>query len=114
MRRYQLGMPVFRALGGVARIEPEGLRHMLQRDRTAVVFDAGGGNIRGARALTAGEVKAAKDDGRLPMEDHHARIIVVGDDVAQTRAAAGAIAHEAFDNVSFLASDRRAAARDNR
>jgi rhodanese-related sulfurtransferase len=113
VRRYQLGMPVFRALGGVAQIEPEGLSYVLERDRTTVVFDAGGGKVRGARALTAGDVKAAKDDGRLPMEDHHARIIVIGADAGQARAAAAAIAHEAFDNVSFLASDGRAAVRDD-
>ncbi|MFL5405331.1 MAG: rhodanese-like domain-containing protein [Myxococcales bacterium] len=114
VQRYELGMPVFRALGGVAQIEPEGLRYMLERDRTTVVFDAGGGNVPGARALTADEVKAAKDDGRLPMEDHHARIIVVGGDTAQARAVAIAIAHEAFDNVSFLAGKGRAVVRDGR
>ena len=103
VRRYQLGMPLWRALGRVQQIEPEGLRYILDHDRTAVVFDAGGGDVPGARALGAHDVKAAKDDGRLPMEDHHARIIVVGTDAARARAVAAAIAHEAFDNVSFVA-----------
>jgi len=40
MRRYQLGIPVWRALGGVTEIEPEGLRYVLREDSTAVVIDA--------------------------------------------------------------------------
>src|SRR5439155_1121888 len=34
IRRYQLGIPVWRALGGVTQIEPEGLRTVLANDRT--------------------------------------------------------------------------------
>lgn len=40
VRRYQLGIPVWRALGGVTEIEPAGLRYVLENDRTAVVIDA--------------------------------------------------------------------------
>jgi hypothetical protein len=50
-----------------------------------------------------GEVKKAKDDGRLPMEDHNTRIIVFGRDEAQAKAVAEAIAREAFHNVSYFA-----------
>jgi len=39
VRRYQLGIPVWRALGGVTEIEPEGLRYVLREDSTAVVID---------------------------------------------------------------------------
>ena len=49
-----------------------------------------------------GEVKAAKDDGRLPMEDHNTRIVVFGRDSEQARAVAEAIAREAFHNVCFF------------
>ena len=47
------------------------------------------GSLRGARNIPrslvlegkdVGEVKRAKDDGRLPMEDHNTRILVVGPD----------------------------------
>lgn len=48
-------------------------------------------------------MNAAKDDGRLPMEDHNARIIVFGSNAADARAVADAIAGEAFHNVSFVA-----------
>jgi rhodanese-related sulfurtransferase len=49
-----------------------------------------------------GEVKRAKDDGRLPMEDHNTRILVVGRDAADARYVAEALAREAFHNVSYF------------
>ena len=49
-----------------------------------------------------GEVRQAKDDGRLPMEDHNTRIVVFGRDGAQARVVAEAVAREAFHNVAFL------------
>jgi rhodanese-related sulfurtransferase len=54
-----------------------------------------------------GELKAAKDDGRLPMEDHNTRIIVFGRDAQQARAVAEAIAREAFHNVSYFDGELR-------
>ena len=48
-----------------------------------------------------GEVRLAKDDGRLPMEDHNARIFVVGDDGPAARFVAEALAREAFHNVAY-------------
>lgn len=106
VRRYQLGMPVWRALGGLQEIELEGLRYVLEGDKTAVLLDARStAELRGARGLTLSEVKKAKDDGRLPMEDHHTRIVVVGANAAQAQAVAAAVAHEAFDNVAFFAGD---------
>jgi hypothetical protein len=49
-----------------------------------------------------GEVKQAKDDGRLPMEDHNTRVIVLAQDPAQARYVAEAIARETFHNVSYF------------
>jgi rhodanese-related sulfurtransferase len=118
VRRYQLGIPVWRALGGVTEIEPAGLWRVLMEDRTAVVIDArepadaARSPLQGARALPrslvlegkdVGEVKRAKDDGRLPMEDHNTRLVVVGGDVPAARYVAEALAREAFHNVSYLA-----------
>ena len=118
VRRYQLGIPVWRALGGVCVIEPEGLRDVVDRDGTAVVIDTrnaaafAAGSLPRARniprdlvvpAKDTGEVKRAKDDGRLPMEDHNTRIIVVGRDSADARFVAEAITREAFHNVSYFA-----------
>jgi len=117
VRRYQLGAPVWRALGGVMVTEPEGAGYIFGNDRTAVWIDArepdefGVGSLSVARSIPrskvlagkdVGEVKAAKDDGRLPMEDHNTRIVVFGRDSEQARAVAEAIAREAFHNVSFF------------
>ena len=49
-----------------------------------------------------GEVRRAKDDGRLPMEDHNTRLVVVGRDAAEARYVAEAIGREAFHNVSYF------------
>ena len=117
MRRYQLGMPVWRALVGLTEIELEAVQYILRNDRTAVFLDArsqqefGAASLPGARNIPqtsvqpgkdVGEVLKAKDDGRLPMEDHNTRIIVFGRDASQARALAEAIAREAFHNVSYF------------
>ena len=49
-----------------------------------------------------GEIRRAKDDGRLPMEDHNTRIIVVGHNAAEARYVAEALTHEAFHNVAYF------------
>jgi rhodanese-related sulfurtransferase len=108
VRRYQLGIPVWRALVGITEIQIDGLLYVLKGDRTSVFLDARSpeefksGSIPGAKSLPLADVKKAKDDGRLPMEDHNTRIIVFGRDGAQARAVTEAIAKEAFHNVSFF------------
>jgi rhodanese-related sulfurtransferase len=118
VRRYQLGIPVWRALGGVCEIDLAGLRYVLTQDRTAVLVDVReaeefrSGTLPGARNIPrslvlegkdVGEVKRAKDDGRLPMEDHNTRVIVVAADAAKARYVAEALAREAFHNVTYFA-----------
>jgi len=106
VRRYQLGMPVWRALGGVQQIELEALLDVLAKDRTAVLLDARGETrLPGARPLPPSDVRKAKDDGRLPMDDHHTRILVVGASPEDARALAEGVAKDAFDNVAFFAGD---------
>jgi len=118
VRRYQLGIPMWRAVGGVCEVELQGIRHIVTHDETAVVIDTREaadfktGSLRGARNIPrslvlegkdVGEVKRAKDDGRLPMEDHNTRILVVGTDGPAARYVAEALAREAFHNVSYFA-----------
>jgi len=118
VRRYQLGIPVWRALGGITEIEAEGVHGVLEKDQTAVWIDARepeefqASSLPQARNLprsrvqpgkNVGEIKQAKDDGRLPMDDHNTRIIVFGRDGAQGKAVAEAIAQEAFHNVAYFA-----------
>ena len=105
VRRYQLGMPVWRALVGVAQIELVALLQVYSTDDTASFIDARpemkGGTVRGAIHIPLNEVLAAKDDGRLPMLDHNTRIIVFGENAAQAREVATSIAKNAFANVTF-------------
>jgi len=109
VRRYQLGAPTWRALVGVMQIEMDGIRYVRDADRTAVFVDARSaeefqaGTLPGARNIPAAEVVAAKDDGRLPIEDHNTRIIVFGSTAEQAQAATTEIAKNAFHNVSFFA-----------
>ena len=108
VRRYQLGIPTWRALGGVTQVEKEALGALLKADGTAVLVDAreadpGRARLPNARAIPLREAAKAKDDGRLPMTDHNTRIFVVGDSGDQARAVAEAIVRDAFHNVSFFA-----------
>jgi rhodanese-related sulfurtransferase len=117
VRRYQLGIPMWRAVGGVCEVELEGFRHVTANDATAVVIDTRepadfarrtfprARNIPRRLVLDGkdiGEVKRAKDDGRLPMNDHNTRILVVGRDAAEARYVADALTREAFHNVSYF------------
>lgn len=117
VRRYQLGVPTWRALVGLTAIELEGALHVYKNDNTAVSIDVRekdefrGGTIPGARNIPrslvlvgkdVGEILKAKNDGRLPMEDHNTRIIVFGKDSARARFVAEQIAKEAFHNVSYF------------
>ena len=118
VRIYQLGAPMWRTLVGVMVIEPDGARYVYEKDQTAVWIDARdpgsfqAGSIPGAKNLPrkkvlpgkdVGEVFAAKQDGRLPMDDHNTRIIVFGRDGEQAREVAEALAREAFHNVTYFA-----------
>jgi rhodanese-related sulfurtransferase len=118
VRRYQLGIPVWRALGGVTQIEPDAIGRVARDDRTAVFIDArpaeafAKGSVSGARNIPrslvlqgrdVGELKKAKDDNRLPMNDHNTRIVVFADSPGDARFVADQIAREAFHNVSFFA-----------
>ena len=97
-------------VGSVPEISTEELKQIL-RDRSAVVLDTRPhlewsiSHIPGARNLPqslvlpgkdVGEVFAAINDGRLPMQDHNTRIIVLGEDGSQAREVVEALAREAF------------------
>lgn len=118
VRRYQLGAPGWRTLSGEAMQTGLAALPYIARDQTAVWIDARAaaaftaGSLPGARNIPAdglrpgkdqGVMKQAKDDGRLPMDDHNSRILVFGASEQEARAVADAIASEAFHNVSFVA-----------
>lgn len=119
VRRYQLGIPIWRILVGFTEIELEGILYVVGKDQTAILIDARDPEefravtIPGAVNLplsgvkpgkNAGEIKKAKNDGRLPVKDHNTRIIVFGRDGRQARALVEALAKVAsFHNVSYFA-----------
>ena len=106
VRRYQLGAPGWRALGGLMQVEKSALISLLDEDKTAWLIDARDASgstpaLRNAKSIPLRDASKAKDDGRLPMADHNTRIFVVGDSGAQARTVGEALAHDAFDNVAF-------------
>jgi len=117
VRRYQLGMSVWRALGGVSQIELDGARYVSKGDQTAVWLDTRSAaafaknSLPGAKRIELEVAQGGKDnpamqqaknDGTLPVEDHNTRIIVFGDDPQTVRTIADALAKEAFHNISFF------------
>jgi rhodanese-related sulfurtransferase len=118
VKRYQLGIPVWRALGGVTQIEPEGVHYVMQNDQTAVwldtrpASDATNSPVPRSKTISIDvasggkdnpAMQKAKNDGTVPMDDHNTRIIVFGDDPSTVHTIAEALVKEAFHNVSFFA-----------
>jgi rhodanese-related sulfurtransferase len=108
VRRYQLGLPVWRALGNTVQTDLEGLAYILKDDRTAVFVDARSpekfraDTIPGAVNVRRGEAKAANEDGRLPHTDKGTRIVIFGGSAEEAREVAGEVAQSAFWNSSYF------------
>ena len=84
VQRYQLGLPVWRALSQTVQTDMPGVLYIHGGDRTAVWVDArtpgefGAASMAGAVNVQKGEATAANDDGRLPFTDKGTRVIVFG------------------------------------
>ena len=109
VRRYQLGMPVWRALGGPTEIGLEGIVRVFGIDRTAVFFDArpaqefAEGSLPGAHSLTAERLLSGGTRGvPLPRDDFNTRIVLFGRDAAQARALAEAFSRTPWHNVMYF------------
>lgn len=107
VRRYQLGMPIWRALGGPTAIELEGVVRVFRNDQTAVFFDARSaeefseGSLPGAHNLLPKD--AAKVQGSpMPVDDFNTRIVLFGSDVTQARALADALSKRPWHNVAYF------------
>ena len=109
IKKYQNGLPVWRAFGNTAETNLSGFKYIFLSDKTAVFVDARikeeytAGTVPGAVNLLAREIEAANQDGRLPYTDHGTRIIVFGKTISQARELAEAIAHRAYWNSSYFA-----------
>jgi rhodanese-related sulfurtransferase len=113
VKRYQLGLPVWRALGNTVQTDLAGARYILAGDKTAVWVDARGaadfarGSLPRAVNIRRGEAEAANDDGRLPKRDKGTRIVVFADTPEEARQVAAEVAHKAYWNSSYFGGSFR-------
>ena len=109
VRRYQLGIPFWRALSGPVEIELEGILRVYKIDQTAVFFDARSaeefskGSLGGAHSVPADKI-ASEGLGKVPLprDDFNTRVVLFGRDGAQARALADAIGKTPYQNVSYF------------
>jgi rhodanese-related sulfurtransferase len=106
--RYQLGLPVWRALGNTVRTDFAGFAYIFNRDRTAVFVDARtpqdflADTVTCAVNIQPGEATAANDNGRLPLWDKGARVVVFADDPQLAKKVASEIAKKAYWSSSYF------------
>jgi len=106
VRRYQLGIPMWRALNGPVEIELEGIQRIYRIDQTALFFDARSAedfaktnlpathNVPADKLATDGLRKAP-----MPNNDFNTRIALFGRDAAQARTLADAVGKTPYQNV---------------
>ena len=116
VRRYQLGMPIWRALGGPTMVELDGVRRILKLDRSAVFIDArpaeafAKGSLPDAHNLTAenlgttikGMMSGKVHNAPLPLDDFNRRIVLFGRDAAEARRLADAMSKRPWHNVAYF------------
>jgi rhodanese-related sulfurtransferase len=109
VRRYQLGIPMWRALNGPVEIELDGILRIYKIDQTALFFDARSAadfakaSLPGTHNVPADQLAA---DGLrkapMPNNDFNTRIVLFGLDFAQARALADAVGKTPYQNVSYF------------
>ena len=108
VRRYQLGMPVWRALGNTVQTDLAGFAYIIRGDHTAVFVDARtpqefqSRTVHCAVNIQAGEATAANDDGRLPKWDKGTRVVVFANSAEGAKKVAAEIAKKAYWNSSYF------------
>jgi rhodanese-related sulfurtransferase len=110
VKRYQLGLPIWRALGNTVQTDLAGLQYVFSADKTAVFVDARNrsefeqGSVHGAVSILAGEAEQANEptDGRLPHKDKGTRVIVFASNSQDARKVAEEIAKKAYWNSSYF------------
>jgi rhodanese-related sulfurtransferase len=110
VKRYQLGIPIWRALGGPVAIELAGITRIFKADQTAVYIDArpsgdfARGSLPGAISAPADDVVSGKlKKMALPEDDFNRRIVLFGEDAAQARQLADFMSKRPWHNVSYFA-----------
>jgi rhodanese-related sulfurtransferase len=123
VRRYQLGLAVWQAMGGVAAIGVDGVAAAWAGEPATLFLDAREPALRardslpGLMALPVPLAARAIAEERLP-RDPATRIITVGRDAAQARALAEQLVRQAYRRVAFFEGDwerfRRAVSAERR
>jgi rhodanese-related sulfurtransferase len=108
VRRYQLGLPIWRALGGPTAIELGGITRILGVDRTAVFLDArpadafAKGSLAGAHSVPVDDVLAGTlKKLPLPEDDFNRRVVLFGRDGEQARRLAEILSRRPWHNVAY-------------
>lgn len=109
VRRYQLGIPIWRALGGPTEATLDGVVRLYGVDRTAVWFDArkpaafAVGTLAGAHNVPSERLAdGVPEDAPLPKDDFNTRIVLFGQDGEEARALADALSRTPFHNVIYF------------
>jgi rhodanese-related sulfurtransferase len=109
VRRYQLGIPMWRALNGPIEIELEGVQRVYGVDKSAIFIDARAADDFAKASLanthSVPADKLATDGLRkapMPNNDFNTRIVLFGRDKAQARMLADAVGKTPYQNVSYF------------
>ncbi len=108
--RYQLGIPIWRALGRIVQTDLDGVRYFRDGDKTTVFVDARTREsfqketMSKAVNVRSGEADQANEpaDGRLPHFDKGTRVVVFAETAAEARTVADEIAKKAYWNTSYF------------
>lgn len=109
VRRYQLGIPIWRALGGPTAVEIDGVKRVFGHDRTAVFIDVRSadefakGTLPGSQNTPVADVVSGKlKKIALPEDDFNRRIVLFGRDATQARQLAEVLSKRPWHNVSYF------------
>jgi rhodanese-related sulfurtransferase len=109
VRRYQLGIPVWRALGGPTAVEAGGVARIVGADKSAVFLDArpaeqfAKGSLAGAHNVPLDDVVSGKlKKLPLPEDDFNRRVVLFGQNEAQARQFAELLSKRPWHNVSYF------------
>lgn len=97
VKRYQLGLPVWRALGNTVQTNFEGFRYVFTNDKTAVFVDA-----RSQEEFKIGTVPGAVNVRTGLHMDQGTRVIVFGSNAQEARIAAEQISKFYWNSSYFV------------
>lgn len=108
VRRYQLGIPVWRALGGPTAVGLDGVARIVQSDKSAILIDGRSaedfakGSLPSAINAPFADVMSGKMKAPLPEDDFNRRVVLFSYDAAHARAFAEFLSTRPWHNVMYL------------